>query len=259
MRRIYYINSRNRLSGSDSDFTFEIDMKGLKDPTHVVLLSCYIPKSYYLFQDGSNTFTLDENTSQATITIPVGNYSVNSLKTKLKTLLDAGSPNGWTYTISTPSTGDAQTGKLSYAVSGNGGVQPDFIFTNVVYEQLGFEANSTNSFVGNALTSVNIINLQVEPTLFLHSDIIQDSDNVLQEIFVSNNLNYSGIVFENKNSKDYAKPISSKTNNVYRFYLTNESSEKIDLNGLNVVLTLLVFTEINWRNILNQFFNLLSK
>lgn len=259
-KRIYYINSRNRIGGTDSDFTYNIDMKGLHEPTHVALLRAYIPKSYYSIQSGSNTLTLDEDGTTEIITLPEGNYSVNSLKTKLKALLDTASPNGWTYTITTPSTtSQPQTGKLTFSVSGNSSVQPSLVFEDGLYEQLGFEANSTNDFVADSLVSTNVINLQAEQTLFIHSDIIQDTDNVLQEIYASNQLSYSAIVFENNNTKDYSKPLVSKTNNTYRFYLTDENSNKIDLNGLNLVMTLMIYQEINWRNVIQSFFSLLAR
>ena len=46
-----------------------------------------IPISYYLIQDGYNTFTLIENGSSYLVTIPVGNYNLNSFCEVVSSLL----------------------------------------------------------------------------------------------------------------------------------------------------------------------------
>src|SRR6185312_1618848 len=160
----YYVNSANRdATGINKDchfnYTFnnEIDSGDWKE---VVLLEATIPKSYYLVQNAYNTFTLREpGAADATITIPPGNYSRSSFLTMLPPILNTGSPHGWVYTMSYPdASSSANTGKFTYSVSGNGGNQPSFIMNSnsQIREQLGFPANSTNTFVGNSLVSANV-------------------------------------------------------------------------------------------------------
>ena len=255
MSRIFYVNSRNRVTGVDGDFTYAIDLKSF-DPTHAVILQAYIPKSYYLIADGKNTFELEEGKDVATVTIDPGSYSRSAFKSQLQTRLNQASPNGWAYNISNPTTSEAETGKFTFAVSGNGGTQPAFNVGEHLWEQLGFDRGTTNEFNADALTSKNVINLQSEQTLFIHSDLIQDGDAVLQEIYSSNSLNFSGISFQNPAPDMYAKKISSSDSDIYRFYLTDENTNPINLNGLNIVFTLLIYTPVNWRaaisNILNR-------
>lgn len=241
-KRIFYINSRNRKSGSHNDMTYEIEL-GTISPTHVVVLSANIPKSYYSVQDSANTFILEENKSQATITITPGSYTRQQMATNLKTALDNGSPNGYTYTVSYPASSAGETGKLTFSVSGNGGIQPIFIFTSYLYEQLGFNSDSSNQFSGDSLSSSNVIKLQKEDSIFVHSDMVKSSqDNILQEIYSSDTQDYANIVFYNHEIHGYAKEISFNSGNLFRFWLTNEDGDLIDLNGQNYTLTLLVFS-----------------
>src|SRR4051812_5423083 len=104
-KRIYYIDSRQRISGgTHSDFQYKIDLpstgqssaKGLA----VVCLSAVIPRSYYLVVSGRNTLQLVENGgAPVTVTITPGNYSASTFKNALMVLLNAASPNHWVYTV----------------------------------------------------------------------------------------------------------------------------------------------------------------
>ena len=48
-----YINSRERESGTDENFTYNIQFPDGLDFTHVVCLNVLIPKSYYLIQNST--------------------------------------------------------------------------------------------------------------------------------------------------------------------------------------------------------------
>jgi uncharacterized protein YcfL len=109
---------------------------------------------------------------------------------------------------------------------------------------LGFDKNSSNSFVANVLTSDNVINLQKESTLYIHSDLVNnDDDNVLQDIFTSNSSDYGRITYVNPDIRLNSKRITT-IDNVYRFYLTDENGLDINLNGLNWQMTLVLFNEV---------------
>ena len=243
-KRIFYVNSRNRLTGTDSDFSYKLDMIDLKSD-RVVLLACNIPKSYYLIQDGENTFTLQEGVSTATITITPANYSRTQLKNVLQTALNTSSPTSYTYAISVPLTTIGETGLYTFSVSGNGGVQPSFIFTdNNIFEVLGFDINSTNNFSADALVSTNVIKLQKEDTIFIHSDICTNGDdNILQEIYATSSSTFGNIVYHTPDSNAYSKILTSNNNNIFHFWLSNEDNEAINLNGQNWSFTLMVFKE----------------
>lgn len=109
-KRLLYIDSHARLSGTHNNFTYQLDYKG--EVYDYCVLQASIPKSYWLIQSGQNTFTLDEISNQVTITIPVGNYSRSSFAYQLQYQLNTDSPNDWTYQISIPNsslTGDTST------------------------------------------------------------------------------------------------------------------------------------------------------
>ena len=70
-RSILYINSSNRISGTDGQFTIKLPSNFLHDFDKVAVLAANIPKTYYQVQDGFNTFTLVEGLSNITITVPL--------------------------------------------------------------------------------------------------------------------------------------------------------------------------------------------
>lgn len=242
-KRLYYINSRNRLHGTDSDFTISIDMKGIA-PDHICVLQANIPKSYYLIQSGENTFQLREGVLTATVTVTPATYGRTTLASIVTTALNNASPNHYTYAITyTNPTTTGDTGKYTFTVTGNAGVQPSFVFTdNNIYEVLGFEASSTNAFTASSLVSTNVIKLQKEDSIFIHSDICTNgNDNVLQEIYASNDSDFSNIVFQTPDTEAYSKRLISNQNNVFRFWLLNEDKEAMNLNGQNWTMTLMAY------------------
>lgn len=246
--QIFHINSRSRNSGTDADFTYEIEFQGGTKPSHVVCLSASIPKSYYLVAAPSNAFLLIEEKKQATITLPEGNYTLVSLKATLSSLLSDNSPNDYTYTVSTPDSKTVDDGKLTFTVSGNDGVQPQISFANGsnLFELMGFEESSVNAFAANTLKSTNMINLQKESTLYIHSDMCSDGKyNILQEVFANNSPDFYNITYNCQVPDLYMKKITTKGKNVYRFYLLDENSRPINLNGGNMLITICCFNMIN--------------
>lgn len=242
--RIYYINSRNRLSGTNSNFTYKIDIKDV-EPDRIAVLQANIPKSYYLIQDDANSFTLDENGSSVEVTITAGNYSRSTLKTALQSQLNSLSPNGWTYAITFPTASTTvDDGKYTFTVSGNSSIQPSFIFSssNNMFEIMGFDSGSTNSFVADSLKSSNVINLQKENSVFIHSDLCTNgTDNILQDVYANDISDFGNVIFQNTEVDGYSKKLTTSNNNIAHFYLTNEDGNAIDLNGQNWNMTVLVY------------------
>lgn len=245
---IFYVDSDLRLSresSTSSSFSYILYLP--QDATHVSVMQATIPKSYYLVQAGSNTFTLKHGVSTYEITVPIGNYSMRKFKTTLTTLLNAAS--AFVYTIVYPGTDDsAETGKFVYTVSGNAGVQPEFIFpsTSTLYRQMGFEEESTNAFVADTITSTNVLDFDLVSAIYILSDICeagpnqQQSSSVLQEIFAQNTVTYARIGFLNPCPELTAKPLM-KDRTVFTFSICDNDSRPLNLNGLQINLSLLVF------------------
>ena len=190
--------------------------------------------------------TLQEGVLTATITIPPGHYNKNSFMTILISLLNTNSPNRFTYAITMNNEfSNTNNGFMYFTVSGNGGVQPDFIFTDYLYEQYGFNANSTVSFVSDALTSTNVVNFIPEQTLYIKSSLVKtrsnNSNGVLQELFASNAQPYQCISYQCTELEAKSKEINDAKTNSFSIVLQNEGKEVINLNGRNMLLTLLLY------------------
>lgn len=239
-----YVNSRERESGTDENFTYNIQFPQGFDFTHVVCLNALIPKSYYLIQEGplENIFQLQENNTVVTVTVPVGSYLLSAFKAIIGTLLTNASPNGLTYTLSYPTTSGPDTGKWTFTQT-DGSIVSSLIFNAHLFEPFGFFSNSTNIFSGTTLTSTCVIKLQSEDRLLIHSNICNNPgmDDVLVSINSTTSVNYSSIAWECAAPEFYSHLLSSQNNNTYSFTLTDENGELIQLNGLNMNLTLLLY------------------
>src|SRR5665647_1604695 len=141
--------------------------------THVCVVDASIQKSYHLVQAGYNTFTILENAVPRTITLTPACYSATVFATEMKARLNTGAPAGWIYDMKKPSAAMPSTGKWTYTVTGNA-TQPSIVTTSNVYEQLGFNANSTYPFVAGTWVSTNVMKMQSEDALYIHSDIVTD-------------------------------------------------------------------------------------
>jgi hypothetical protein len=250
-KHIVYINSENRVSGTDSNFTYNLNVTST-EYDHICALQISVPKSYYLVQSPFNTFTLNEDGDTVEITLDPGNYTRQSLKTILTNVLNQESPNGWTYAVTYPTSSEAETGKLIFTVTGNTGLQPQFIFTTNLYKVLGFDDNSTNVFVGDELESTNVINLQRESTLFIHSNIVANpTDNILQEIYSNDTSEFSPISYQCLNVEASSKPLSNIPSSA-NFYLTDEAGTPINLNGQNMLITLMLYKKESMTKLLKN-------
>lgn len=241
-KEIFYINSRDRLGGTNENFSYKLDIDKNKEYDKVVVLQASIPKSYYIVQENSN-FILSEDGIEIIITIPIGNYNRNSFKNVVQSLLNTNSPNDFIYSITYENISITQdTGKYYFTVSNNSGIQPILIFSNKLFQQFGFDEDSQNQFSSDQLVSTNSINLDSESNIFIRSDICQNinSNNVLQEIYSSGNKSFSNILFINYNIDAYSKPFIPKSN-IYNFYLTDEDNNLLFLNGQNVNLTIMIY------------------
>jgi hypothetical protein len=243
--KLFYIDSRKRTSGTDSDFFITLDIPVDNKYNAITCLQASIPKSYFLIDTPNNTFELVELGVPTTITLTPGNVNRRSFASILGTLLTSNSPNGWTYIITYPNaSSQVDDGRYTFTVSGNSGNQPEFIFTNGLWEQTGFNKNSTNVFVGDELKSVNTIKLVREDTLFIRSDKIDNSGNdILTPVFTSSNPDYSSIVYNNfepsYNYRIMNTAVSGST--TFNFRLTNEDGDVINLQGINMLLVVYIF------------------
>jgi len=260
------INSKNRVSGTDEDFSYRMPINfSHMEYDAIAVTSILVPKSYYVIEEGRNTFTLYEDGTPITITIPIGNYGVRAFENTLQTILNSSTINGLTYTIQFPdSTSSPNTGKWRFVVNTNS-ITIKLNVGEFVYEQLGFERNTEHTFTvdgtDSELYSTNVIKLQREDALVLHSDIMNSpSGDILQTIFAQQDPTFSSIVWNATNIETNWRPIRHNASNAYRFTLTNESNQIVHLNGQNLIISIMVFRMNKAYRKINGYINyLLSK
>ena len=264
--KIIHLNSNNRVSGAHENASYKIDISPSEKYNYCCVLACSIPVSYYLIQSPYNTMNLKESATTVTITIPEGNYNINSFGSTVAALLTAGSPTGYTYTITTNNSfTTVNNGKYTYTVSGNGGVQPEFIFTTNVNEQFGFDPNTTKTFSGNTITSSNVVNFIPEQSLFLYSNLINNTSNntlnVLQEIYGGNTPSYGMINYQCTSVEGYSRKINEGHTTGFTITLCNENNRILNLNGRNILITLLLYNKDNIYEIARNYlkYNLLNE
>lgn len=258
----YNITSKNRLEGSTNNFIIKLNIPVdiINIITNVSITDISIPKSFYQIENGFNTFSLYENDELITIILPAGNYTKNQLFTYLNGHMTDQSINGITYTI-TDEQSFYDTGKIKITTDKPLIIKKLLFSKNDIYQFLGFNTDIEYIFT-TEIISPNIINLNSEDVLLLHSNICSNNNNdllggsdVLCSIYTSGQKNYSYIT----KSFDLIYNMKPFTNNNYfKFYLTNENNNIIDLGGidLNFVLNLFTYTPNN--KIYNKINNLIN-
>lgn len=240
------VDSDQRISGTTTNFTYNLNLP-LNDFNRISLKSISIPRSYYDFSSGSNTFQLKEKTTTVTITVTPGYYTKNSLITVLSTLLTTASPNGWTYTVTYPGYTSANPNTLTFGVTGNTTFQPSLIFTTYCYLQLGFNPNTTNAFTSSSLTSPNMISITYINQLLLKSSACTSSFNsVLSELFIVGQYSAGSYIYYEPVDIDVnSREFINNNNNVFDFQLTDKNGVPVNLNGLGFIFSLICYSKDN--------------
>jgi hypothetical protein len=247
----YYINSADRIKGTNQAFEIGINIPIDSGFDSVAVIDASIPLSYYVIRQPYNVFTLNEGSSSVNITIVPGNYNVNNFLTAMTALLNTNSPTGYTYSM----TFSIVTAKYTYSVTGNGSVQPTFIFSDFLVSQMGFSNHSTNTFIGNKLTSSDVISFVATQALYITCDLVTDESNILQSIFTNNSVPYSYIAYSCQNVEHYMKKLSTTKHSSMVIRLIDAQGQEIDLNGIDWQLTILLFKK---NNITHMFKSLLD-
>jgi hypothetical protein len=244
-----HINSNDRLTGTSSDFQIDLHVGAQSGAVYsrVCVIQLSIPKSFYTVRANFNSFILDEGGLQQTVTLDPGNYNLDAIIVAAKNKLDAASVangNSWVYGVSYPAYTEPATGKLTFTVSGNGGVQPLFIFgpdsASIVNEQLGFLENTSNAFVANTITSVSVINLNSAFSVQLISNCTDNQNQSLQFI-MSASTDFSIITYQATDIAANSKVLRRNMPSLLRFAIVDERYRPIDLNGVPFNCVLLFY------------------
>jgi len=232
-------NSKDRVGGTNSSFISKPIDLGINKYDSVCLVQASIPRSFYNVPSGYNTFTLFEPTGSKTITITMTPASYNKINfaAVLSTTLTAASlasGNSWTYTVSYPSSAVGDTFKYTFSVTGNSGVQPQFIFTDKMFRQMGFDENTTYNFSASSLVSANCINLSYVTRAFIKSNVcLNAQDAILEEILNYGSYPMLSLCYYQQVSIDLNTRVYNDTAiNSWNFTLVDSFDQQIDLNGV---------------------------
>jgi hypothetical protein len=247
-----YINSKDRDSGTSSNFTITLDLP--PNLNRVAVAAFAIPKVYY---GEFGTFTLTETSPNGTsssvlISTQPGNYDIDQFRLMISSLLNAASPNGLVYLVRVNSI----IGKFIFTVNSQT-IIPSISTNDTIYEALGLDPNTTSFFTNGFLTSTNVVNVNLDSNLFLKSNICTtDQDSILQEVYTTQNKANQFITWYSPNVLAYSKPFNQGKS--FSFWLTDGQNNVIDLNGGAISITLVFFTDSLLPNRISQFIDLVS-
>jgi hypothetical protein len=160
--RIVVINSIDRISGTNTDFTVSYNDYEVQQVLKVVVKQAYIPNQFYNVTNDNNRFEIKQSTfPSAVIIIRAGQYTIDEL-----ILINAYLSDSATVTITKSST----TGKLTFTFSGAGTPANNTvtIFDNdnaTAKNLLGISGNQTS----DAITLPNPFNLSGVEYVAIHS------------------------------------------------------------------------------------------
>ena len=244
---IVSFNSKDRTSGTNSNFQSSPVDIGLNKFDSVCLMTASIPKSYYNMPSGYNDFFLTELGFTTLISIPVGSYNKINLASTLSTLLTQGSTNignNWVYNVTNPPTTGADTFKFTFTVSGNGFDQPIIQMTDKSpFRQLGFEQSTSYPFVANTLESANAINLAYVLRMFIKSNICDTAtEGILAEILSVGSFAPQSVIFFQEFNIDLNTRVFNYSNvNSWSFTILDSFGQEIDFNGIPWAFTLVFY------------------
>lgn len=254
-KQTIYVNSKNRSSGTPSEFTITLDIDKNIAFDKISVIDAVIPRSFYNIGSRNDTFVVSENGNERTITIPRANYSRKSLKNVVQTLLNTNPEPGYSYVVSKDASSVGDSGKYTFTVT-TANPQPSFIFSSTSpLAELGFTVG-THAFVGNVLVSEKVVNLLEKNRLVLRSNICQNNTNsTLQNIVASSGSSFDYIVFQNPTPVENHRDFIRNSSNSYTFQLFDENLNPLELD-LDFSFTLMLYKETRILRILKEYLQL---
>lgn len=247
------------VSTTNNPFSSPLDVDLSKGFTHVTITSACIPKTYYVLPHMA-TLTINQYGETYLAYFEAGNYSVNSFPGIFASKTAAAGVSPITYTATFPSSAtDVQSSKFKYEAKFTEGELPIFTITDkYLGRMMGFPLNqafqfSTLTVNSSSLVSADVVNFQSYDELLIISDMVKNKRNLLQEIYSAANQYNSSIVWTNASLPLNAKRLNPTTFNNYRFALTTEEGDLIDLNGSEWSFVLMFFKASDFESVVKKF------
>lgn len=225
-----------RETSTNIQVSLNIDVN--KKYTHIAVCSLSVPKTFYVLPSDAELI-VDENGVLGTVVFQKGNYDSVTFQSYFAGRM-ASSGLSWSYGISYQEVPDI--GKYTFSVSGNAGIQPSFYTENeYLADMMGITKSEDNLFVGDSLTSPNVLDFQAYDALLLKSNVVANKLGLLQEVYTAGNPYNSNIVWVNPNIELHSKHVALNGSNVYSFSLLDADGNLIELNGSHWSMVLCVF------------------
>ena len=242
--RIMYVDSKNRITGSSSNFQINLQLPN-NTWDSVVLMQASIPKSWYIISGllNNNTFQYQEGVGVVnTITIPDGSYNKISMSIVLKSLLQSVTTFGLNAFSITYSNNQSQQDTFKYTFSSVSATISKIIFSNNNLSSiLGFNNNTTNTFSIVPLQTPNAYNFASITRLFIKSSLSNYADrSILQEIFQSQP-DQSIVYYNQLEIANNAKLFTENNDDIFTFVIQDRYGNVVDLNGIDWVCSILFF------------------
>lgn len=258
----------NKETTNSSNFTYVLNIDDTNYDS-VTINSAQIPKTYYTLSTGvKGSDDLDDNQfkysedgglNYRTITVTPGYYNIYSFAKTLVPLLEAASVaagGNFKFHIEYPDRlTEVDTGKYTYKVYNNGGVQPQFkMGDNRIRRMMGLGcynavtgAEEDCVFSGDQLVSDEIVNMQWTDHLVIKSNIalnrgnIQQDSAVLAVIPVTTVPDDSMIIFNSPGLDLDSRELANNGGDLFQFSLYDDQDRLIDLNGSDWFLQIQLF------------------
>lgn len=231
-----YLNSKTasrKMNNESSDCYFELPVivsDQLKESAYISVKSACIPYSWYNINDYNNILDIYCDGDNYSLTIPVGNYNINTLISAIESVM---LPTGLQISLK-------YIPNVNHVSFTHSSLPFQILQSSTCYEALGFTENLNYNSVANYIESVNGINL------FNVRQILINSNN-----FVLNNINS----YQNGNASILSSVTVTGNPNSILHYKNNTSIHKIhhlnNLSNLHIKLTdeigrPLLLNNINW-------------
>lgn len=230
---------------------FNLDTPIEIDKQHSALISlnsAIIPYSMYNIRNGVNNelgFRFISDNTADIIPIPEGNYTITTLATTITTLLNDTSSLSGTYTMSFNRTTMKYTLKSSVTE-----IYLDFfITTKSIHIEMGYGSESrSGEITSNGVISPNVCDVNGSiHSLFIRTNLTSKSSidsqtksfsTILGKIPIDNN--FGSVLFFNPRDNTQKILLDTHLINIITIRITDEFNRNVDLNGLNMNLSILI-------------------
>lgn len=210
-------------------YELESEVVARKDENILFYLKkAFIPFSFYTLSSSQRNNKLDikethsngVDTNTYSITIPDGNYNINELLSKIKTLLEAGSAYNHTYTI----TYNTQTSKVTF-------IELEPQGSNIKAELLFGTGTNANSSC-RRLLGFNAVDVEFTASASVSSQNIVDMADGLDSIHIKSNLVGDNIRSTNDSGELLLVPVNLSPFSIIYFDDINPFKHKITQSAI---------------------------